>query len=37
MAEDLEDVRLYDRAKAGTQILKEAEEIFKEIDKKKYN
>ena len=32
MAEDLEDVRLYDRAKAGPQILKEAEEIFKEID-----
>ena len=37
MAEDLEDVRLYDRTKAGPQILKEAEEVFKEIDKKKYN
>lgn len=37
MADELEDVRLYDKAKAGPQFLREAEEVFKEIDRKKYN
>lgn len=37
MADDLEDVKLYDKAKKGPQVFREAEEVFKEIDQKKYN
>lgn len=37
LLEDLEDVRLYDNSKKEHQTLREAETVFKKLDKKKYN
>jgi len=36
MLEGIEDVKLYDRSKSSAQSFRESEEVFKEIDKKKY-
>ncbi len=37
MLEDMDDVVIYDKSKSKSQTFRESEEVFKEIDKKKYN
>ena len=37
MLEDLEDVKSYDKSKSEPQSFRESEEVFKDIDKKKYS